>query len=110
MHPRRKPRPAAAAHAHQPHAWIDTLVDLILGKSTLEAALAEADAADSDNLRAGRRCEADYYAAEQLLMQGQDLPANRLLEEASRVCPSTYFEAHAIAAERRLLAARLEAQ
>jgi lipoprotein NlpI len=97
---------ALAWKSHRPHAWTDTLVDLILGKSTLESALVEADGAASDKLRAGRRCEADYYAAEQLLMHAQDEPASPLLEEAHRVCPSSYFEAHALDAERRLLEAR----
>ncbi len=100
---------ALAATAHQPHSWSDTLVDLMLGKTTLESALAEADGADTYKLRAGRRCEVDYYAAEQLLMHGQDEPASRLLEEAYWVCPSTYFEAHALDAERRLLEARSSA-
>ncbi len=94
---------------HQPHAWSDTLVDLALGNATVEAALAEADSADTEKLRAGRRCEADYYAGEQLLIQGQDLTAERLLEQASKVCPSTYHESHALAAERQLLAVRLPA-
>jgi len=97
---------ALAWKAHQPHVWTDTLVDLILGKTTLQSALVEADGAEKDKLRAGRRCEADYYAAEQLLMHGQDEPASHLLEEAHRVCPSTYFETHALDAERRLVEAR----
>ncbi len=100
---------ALAWKAHQPHAWTDTLVDVILGKTRLESALVEADGAETDKLRAGRRCEADYYAAEQLLMHGQDEPASHLLEEAHRVCPSSYFEAHALDAERRLLEERSSA-
>ncbi len=97
---------ALAWKAHQPHAWTDTLADLILGKTTLESALVEADGAKTDKLRAGRRCEADYYAAEQLLVHGQDEPASHLLEEAHRVCPSSYFETHALDTERRLVEAR----
>jgi tetratricopeptide (TPR) repeat protein len=95
--------------AHQPHAWTDTLVDLILGRMTLESALVEADGAETDKLRAGRRCEADYYAAEQLLMHRQDEAASHLLEEAHRVCPSSYFEAQALDAELRLLQERSSA-
>ncbi len=107
--------PAAAAElarlepAHEPHAWTDTLVDLMLGKSTLDSALAEADASPTNQLKAGHRCEADYYAAERLLMRGQEAQASRLLEEAYWVCPSTYVEAHAVVAERQLLAARPQA-
>ncbi len=101
---------AELAPPHRPRVWTDTLVDLMLGKSTLDAALAEADASSTYQLKAGRRCEADYYAAEQLLMHGQTDPANRLLEEAYWVCPSTYREAKAVVAERRLLAARSPAR
>jgi len=97
---------AARAQAGQPRGWTDTLVDIALGRLTLQAALAEADAADTPRLRAGRRCEADYYAAEQLLVHGLDASARRLLDEASEICPSTYLEARAVAAERRLLEAR----
>ncbi len=100
---------AALAPSHQPHAWTDTLVDLMLGKSTLPQALAEADAASTDKQRAGRRCEADYYAAELLLVHDRTLPASRLLEEAHAVCPATYIEANAIVAEQRLLAAKVPA-
>lgn len=101
---------AGLTPAHQPRVWTDTLVDLIQGKSSLEAALAEADAAATGELRAGQRCEADYYAAERLLMRGQDVAATPLLEEAYWVCPSTYTEAQAVVAERRLLAARSPAR
>ncbi len=107
--PAAKAELAASVRMHQPHAWSDTLVDLALGNATVEAALAEADSADTEKLRAGRRCEADYYAGEQLLIQGQDLTAERLLEQASKICPSTYHESHALAAERQLLAVRLPA-
>lgn len=95
---------------HQPHAWTDTLVSMLLGRTTHEAALAEADAAESDLLKAGRRCEADYYAAEQMLMHQQVATASRLLEEAYWVCPATYAEADAVIAERRLLVARSSAR
>lgn len=97
---------AALMPAHQPHVWTDTLATLMLGRSSLEAALAEAATAPTDKLRAGERCEADYYAAESLLMHGQEAPATRLLEDALGVCPRTYLEAHATDAERRLLAAK----
>lgn len=97
---------ASAVQPHQPHAWTDTLVSMLLGRTTLEAALVEADAAKTDLLRAGRRCEADYYAAEQMLMHQQVETANRLLEEAYWVCPATYSEADAVIAERRLQVAR----
>lgn len=97
---------AALAPAHQPHEWIDTLVDLMLGKSTLEAALSEADTAPTDRLRAGRRCEAEYYAAEQMLAHGEYVQASRLLDEGQAVCPTTYTEATAIAAERHRLPSR----
>jgi lipoprotein NlpI len=92
---------ATLAPALQPHGWRDTIVDLMLGKSTLEAALAEADTASTARLRAGQRCEADYYVAEQLLAHGQDLSANRLLDEAHAICPENYIEARAIIAEQR---------
>ena len=97
---------ATLAPSHKPHVWVDTLVDLMLGRTTIEAALVEADAADTYQLRAGRRCEADYYAAERLLLHGQREPANGLLEEAYWVCPSTYTEATAVGWERSLLEAR----
>jgi lipoprotein NlpI len=98
---------AALAPTHRPAVWTDTLVDMLLGKATLESVLVEADRADTYQLRAGHRCEADYYAAEQLLMRGQKEPAGRLLEEAYWVCPSSYVEAHAVVAARRLLDASL---
>jgi len=96
---------ATLAPAHHPHAWTDTLDDVMLDKSTLDAALAEADTAPTNELRAGRRCEADYYVAEQLLAHRQDMAAGRLLEEAYWLCPSTYVEAEAVVAERRRLEA-----
>ena len=96
----------ALAWPHRPHVWTDTLVDLLLEKTSLETALAEADTAPTGELRAGQRCEADYYAAEQLLMHGKQVQATPLLEEAYWVCPSTYLEAQAVVAERRLLAAK----
>lgn len=95
---------------HQPHAWIDTLVDLSLGNTTLQAALDEADASATAVLRAGRRCEADFYAAEQLLMHDEEAPAARLLDEAARVCPSNYIVAPGVGAERRRLQARSPAR
>lgn len=94
----------ALAPVHQPHVWGDTLVDLMLGRGTIDAALVEADAADTYQLRAGRRCEADYYAAERLLLHGQRELASGLLEEAYWACPSTYTEATAVEWERRRLA------
>lgn len=101
---------SAQASVHQPHAWGDTLVELMLGNTSIEKALAEADAADSNELRAGRRCEADYYDAERLLMQGQVEPASGLLEEAYWVCPSEYDEALAVEQARRRIAARSRAK
>lgn len=96
----------ASTAPHQPHVWTDTLVSLLLGRTTLDAALAEADAGETPRLRAGRRCEADYYAAEQLLMRDDVAPASRLLAEAGSACPSNYFEVDAVVAERRLIVAR----
>ncbi len=101
---------AARAPAHRPRVWTDTLVDLMLNRTTLDAALAEADAAPTGQLRAGMRCEADYYTAERLLIRGQEMAATPLLEEAYWVCPSTYVEARAVVAERRLLAARSQSR
>ncbi|MCK9688722.1 tetratricopeptide repeat protein [Scleromatobacter humisilvae] len=95
--------------AHAPHAWVDTLVTLMQGQSTLEAALAEADAAPTDRLRKGQRCEADYYSAELRLARGQDGAAGHLLEEAAAVCPATYDEADAVDVEQRQLAAKVAA-
>ena len=90
--------------AHQPHDWMDTLVDLMLGKLNVEAAQAVADAAPTSELRADRRCDADYYAAELLLSHGQGAEATRLLEEAYWVCPSRSIESKAVVSERRLQA------
>lgn len=101
---------AALVPTHQPRIWTDTLVDLMLARTSLDKALAEADMAETYKLRAGRRCEADYYAAEQLLMRGQDEKAGRLLEEAYWVCPLTYLEAPAVAAEKLRLDARTPAR
>ncbi len=110
---RANPADEVAAHAelahlappHEPHEWTDTLVSMLLGSTSLDAALVEADAAPTFKLKAGRRCEADYYAAEALLMHGGTDAASRLLQEAYWVCPSTYVEAHAVIAQRRLLEA-----
>ena len=112
MRIRANPADEAAARAelealvptHQPHAWMDTLVDLMLGKLNVEAAQVEADAADTYLLRANRRCDADYYAAELLLSHGQGAEANRLLEEAYWVCPSRSVESKAVVSERRIQA------
>ena len=101
---------AARATPHQPHAWGDTLVELMLGRTRIDAAQAEADTADTWALRAGHRCEADYYAAKRLLLHGQVELASGLLEEAYWVCPSTYSEANAVELERRGLAARSTAR
>lgn len=101
---------ASWAKPHQPHAWTDTLVSMLLSRTTLEAALAEADAADTYALKAGYRCEADYYAAEQLLGHEQETVAKRLLEEAYWVCPSSYVEGRSVAAERRLIEAKPSAK
>jgi hypothetical protein len=81
-----------------------TLVDLMLSKSNAEAAQAVADAAPTSALRADRRCDVDYYAAELLLSHGQGAEATRLLEEAYWVCPSRSIESKAVVSERRLQA------
>jgi lipoprotein NlpI len=94
---------AALAPLHQPHVWGDTLVDLVLGRTSIEAALVEADSADTYQVKAGRRCEADYFAAERLLLRDQREGARGLLEEAYWVCPSTYTEASMVEWERRRL-------
>jgi len=92
---------ATQAPAHAQHIWTDTLVSLMRGTTTLEAALAEAESADTPKRRAGERCEADYYAAEQLLMHDDEAAARGLLDDAAQVCPPSYFEARVTAAERR---------
>ena len=97
---------ARLAPSHQPHAWVDTIVDLTLGKTTLDAALVEAATASTERQRAGQACEANFYAAEPLLAHGDGQAASRLFEAALATCPSTYIEVEAIVAERRLLAAR----
>lgn len=96
----------ALVPAHQPDAWMDTLVNLMLGKLSVEAAQAEADAAPTSALRADRRCDADYYGAELLLSHGPGAEATRLLEEAYWACPSRSIESRAVVSERRLQAER----
>ena len=97
---------ARLALPHQPHAWVDTIVDLALGKTTLDVALVEAATASTDRQRAGQACEANFYAAEPRLAHGEGQAASRLFEAALATCPSTYIEAEAIIAEKRLLAAK----
>jgi len=89
------------APAHEPRAWTDSLVDLVLGRidaETLQRRAAEVP----DDKRVGRRCEAAYYAAETELAHGRRAPALPLLADAVHVCPTTFFEAFAARAESRL--------
>ena len=91
---------AAAAHAHDPREWSDSLVDHVLGRIDATALLQRAEDGPADKLR-GQRCEADYYVAEVHLARGQREQALPLLAESVKICPPTFFEAGAAKAELR---------
>jgi lipoprotein NlpI len=72
-------------------AWPASILRFYLGRIDREALMASASAPD-DKERKGRECEARYYAAERLLVEGAKADAVALLEQAARDCPRNFIE------------------
>lgn len=92
---------ASLAPPHDPRVWTDSLTDFMLGRIDASALQQRAGDGPADK-RPGQRCEADYYVAEVELAHGHRAAALLLLDEAVRICPPTFNEAHAAKAERKL--------
>jgi tetratricopeptide (TPR) repeat protein len=84
---------AAAELEQQAFAhWPGPLYGLMLGKITLSAALAAADAATDDVTRKRRQCDADFYLALFLRQTAEVDEAQRLLQAAAEICPNETLE------------------
>ena len=97
---------AKNAPAHVPRVWVDSIADFMLGRidapefrRVADSGLASGSAANKPD---GYPCEADYYTAEVLLAHGDRAAARPLLDEAVKICPSTYVETSAAMAEQKL--------
>jgi rhomboid protease GluP len=65
--------------------WPAPVVDLLLGKQSLEATMAAAPGAD-------QRCEVQFYAGELHLVHGERQAAIELLRAAAQSCPENFIE------------------
>ena len=72
-------------------AWPVPVMHHLLGRIDRQALLAKAEASD-DKARKGRVCEASYYAAARLGIEGKRPEALPLLEKAAAECPLNYRE------------------
>jgi tetratricopeptide (TPR) repeat protein len=71
--------------------WPAPVMRHLAGQLDREALLAAA-ASGEEGARKGRECEAVYYAAARLLIEGKRVDARPLLERAAKACPHTYRE------------------
>jgi lipoprotein NlpI len=72
--------------------WPGPLYGLMLGKVTLSAALAAAEATADDATRKQRQCDADFYLALFRRQTGEVDEAQRLLQAAAELCPPETLE------------------
>ncbi len=86
--------------------WPGPVIDLFRGKLTPEQVQAAA-AEDSRTLTLqGRKCEADFYGGEWLLLNAKADDARRALQSAADNCPHEYIEYEGALAELRRLGAK----
>ncbi len=71
--------------------WPAPLLDLYLGRSRPEDALAAAEKGDAKMIT-GQRCEAAFYVAEWHLTQKDAIDVRPLLTQAATACPADYVE------------------
>jgi hypothetical protein len=72
--------------------WPGPLYGLMLGKVTLSAALAAADATAGGETRKRRQCDADFCLALFRRQTAEVDEAQRLLQAAAELCPSDTLE------------------
>ncbi len=96
---------ADAAKQFDMTKWPAPIVNLFLGASTPEQAMAAADDPDPKKRR-GQMCEANFYTAEFALQHGSRQDARRLLVLAAADCPKTFIESQAASFELKALDAR----
>jgi lipoprotein NlpI len=78
--------------AHDQKDWPRPIIDFMLGRAdrtTIDTAIAAADKPDT---RRDRRCEADYFVGEWLMVAGRSVPAKPLFERAAADCPHYFIE------------------
>ena len=71
--------------------WPAPIVDLYLGKESLEHVAAESAQGD-DQTQRNQKCEVGFYGGEWQLMHGNQSTALALLQQAVAVCPESYIE------------------
>ena len=91
---------ARLAPPHEPRVWTDELTEFMLDRIDAATLQQRAQGGPQDK-QIGRHCEADYYVAEIELAHGHRDAALPLLDEAVRICPSNFDEAHGAQAELR---------
>lgn len=79
------PELAARAAKLATRIWPSPVVDLLLGKRSLEATMAAAPGAD-------QRCEVQFYAGALYLVRGERQAAIELLRAAAQSCPENFIE------------------
>jgi len=86
--------PASAANANP--AWPHPVLELLAGASTVEATMAAAQSPS-------QRCEAQFYAGEWKLLQGDRAGATAAFKAALDACPKSFIEYKGARAELRRL-------
>ena len=83
--------------------WPAPVLAFYLGRIDQKQLFDAADDGPDSKARAGRRCEANFYAGEAAGLRGRPDEARDLLDTAIDRCPSSYFEAKAAFGERSRL-------
>jgi lipoprotein NlpI len=78
--------------------WPAPILQYLQGRLDRDALIAAAADADEKKQK-GRECEARFYIAARLIIDGQKVAARPLLEKARDECPRTYIEYEAALAE-----------
>jgi lipoprotein NlpI len=99
------PGPVDAGGSIDRTAWPGQVLDLLAGTMTADALLAAAADPDPRKQR-GRICEAHFYSAALLLLQGKPSDAKPLLQAAGADCPRDFTEWDAARAELAALGAK----
>jgi lipoprotein NlpI len=84
--------------------WLNNVVDLLLGRRSLQEVRASASKPDE-------KCKAEFYAGQLHLLRGSSTEAATGLRAAADICPNDFIEYHVAVAElKRLNPSRGEEQ